>query len=227
MNIRISKLLNTTSINKKRFFNFSSQNFSRTNNIMTPVYPGDFVVVLPPWGFSKLNNYAKRKLGDRKDLQPQYGYVKKMLRKKGLTVVSGINRQKVYQSPYSEYFFEKLEKGEHDKIKVKRKSMPIAVDRIRLVDENKKIISARFIIDESGKRIRINAKTGEELIPKKTHETYKERIRTRKDGEKDTTDEFRLIRTYNNENFEKIMLKFIKKIKKKEEIESNLILRDI
>jgi hypothetical protein len=223
----LRKLL-THPTTKFSFYNTFKYNFSRVI-FQSPIYPGDKVLVLPPWKKEKLNNYASKlmRIHNKKLLIPVYGFVKKMYRRKRLARVSGVNKVLKFTSPFNENFFKALEQEKSNKIKKRVEFKPVSLDRLRLVDpKTNKRIRVKFITDESGKRKRINIETNEEFPYKLKFRTYVERHKNRKDGPKDTSDELRMKKTYKGENFALIVKNFIKKIKHKEEIESNLILKD-
>jgi hypothetical protein len=212
--------------------NFQNFNFARNVSKFIPIYPGDKVVVLPPWGISKLSSYAKKKvkLNHKDDAKVQYGTVLEVLRKKGQAVVSRINEKPKYVSPYK--FINEYEFGELNKIKRKTVNLPIAIDRVRLRDMNVKaslkILNIRIIRNEAGEKIRVRKDDGSEVpIPiRKRDFSYSKRALGRKDGSKDTSSNIRSLKNYNGENFAEIAKFFIKKIQNKESIESKLILRD-
>lgn len=237
----LNKLLKTTSggfikfnktntIDSNGIYSIRAFNFIRTTQPFVPIYPGDSVVVLPPWKNAKLNRFA-RKIADnylQKQSQLQYGYVRRIFRKKGLAIVTGVNKKEKYTTPYDPELIKKVDSGKIDEVERKYTYEPVSLDRLRLVNplNNKEKIAVKFIKDEAGQKIRINTKTKEELPIIKKHRTYEERAQKREEGPKDTSNEMRLLKTYKGENFEQIALAFIKKIKHKEAVESKLILRD-
>jgi hypothetical protein len=213
---------------KNMFYNIPKFNFARGVEKTVPIYPGDKVVVLPVWGSAKLNRFARKVVmaHNKEATKLQYGTVKRFYRKKRLVKVTGVNRKAKYTSPYSEHLFDKMEKGNLDKIKRQVTYLPVNLDRIRLVDANKKIIAVKMIKNEAGEKVRINTRTKEEVPIKLKFRTYAERTKNKKEGPRDTPDEIRMIKTYKGENFEMIAKRFIEKIKRKEEIESHLVLKD-
>lgn len=214
------------------FINFQNFNFARNVNKFVPIFPGDKVVVLPPWGMSKLSSYAKKKvsLHHKEDSKVQYGTVLRVLRKKEQAVVSRINEKPKYVSPHN--FLNDYENGDLSKIKRKTVNLPISIERVRLRDtkvkDSLKILNIKITRNEAGERIRIRKDDGTEVpIPIRSKDfSYAKRAQGRKDGLKDTNASIRSIKTYNGENFAEIAKFFIKKIQNKEAIESKLILKD-
>jgi hypothetical protein len=214
------------------FINFQNFNFARNVNKFVSIYPGDKVVVLPPWGISKLSSYAKRKvkLMHKEDAKVQYGTVLQVLRKKGQAVVSRVNEKPKYISPAK--FMTDYEFGNLNTIRKKTKNLPVALERVRLRDMtvkgSLKILNIKVTRNEAGEKIRIRKDDGNEVpIPiRKRDFSYNKRAQGRKDGTKDTAAVLRSLKTYNGENFAEIARFFIKKIQNKEAIESKLILRD-
>lgn len=215
-----------------RFINFQNFNFARNVNKFVPIFPGDKVVVLPPWGMSKLSSYAKKKvkLNHKEDSKVQYGTVLKVLRKKGQAVVSRVNEKPKFVSPYK--FMNDYENGDLSKLKRKTVNLPISIERVRLRDtqvkNSLKILNIKITRNEAGERIRLRKDDGIEVpIPIRTRDfSYSKRAQGRKDGLKDTNVSIRSLKTYNGENFAEIAKFFIKKIQNKEAIESKLILKD-
>lgn len=214
------------------FINFQNFNFARNVNKFVPIFPGDKVVVLPPWGMSKLSSYAKKKvkLNHKEDSKIQYGTVLKVLRKKGQAVVSRVNEKPKYVSPYK--FMNDYENGDLSKLKRKTVNLPLSIERVRLRDtqvkDSLKILNIKITRNEAGERIRLRKDDGIEVpIPIRTRDfSYSKRAQGRKDGLKDTNVSIRSLKTYNGENFAEIAKFFIQKIQNKEAIESKLILKD-
>jgi len=214
------------------FINFQNFNFARNVNKFVPIFPGDKVVVLPPWGMSKLSSYAKKKvkLNHKEDSKIQYGTVLKVLRKKGQAVVSRVNEKPKYVSPYK--FMNDYENGDLSKLKRKTVNLPLSIERVRLRDtqvkDSLKILNIKITRNEAGERIRLRKDDGIEVpIPIRTRDfSYSKRAQGRKDGSKDTNVSIRCLITYNGENFAEIAKFFIQKIQNKEAIESKLILKD-
>jgi ribosomal protein L24 len=210
-------------------FNFQKFNFARLVPNFVPIFTGDKVMVLPPWGTAKISKFAKLRLRlhQRKEMKIKLGTVLKVLRKKNQIVVSGVNKQPVYRSPST--FLQKYESGKFEKISVKYKEMPININRVKLrrTKNSRKPIEVKIIKNKNGKRKRIDINTKKEIkIPKRKNASYAVRNMKKGTGEKDTPADLLSEITYNGEDFTQVASFFIKNIKNKEAIEQKLILKD-
>jgi ribosomal protein L24 len=212
------------------FNSFQSYNFARNFNPFVPIYPGDKVIVLPPWGTNKISKYEKKVIQRKypKQNKIEYGTISKIYRKKGLVRVNGVNLQLKYTSP--ENFIGRYEAGDFGKIRRKYESVPVAINRVYLrdpsVSDKAIIVKAKLIKNDEGTIIRINQKTKVEIPILKKHPTYAKRVASRKEGPKDTPMAYIGVKSYRGENVEEIAKMFLRRIKEKEEIEANLILKD-
>jgi len=229
----LKNLFLKSQITNKKFalFNsFQTFNFARNLNPFVPIYPGDKVIVLPPWGTNKISKYEKKVILRKypKQTRIEYGTVSKIFRKKGLIKVNGVNLKMKYTSP--EAYLSKYESGDFSKIKRKYNSVPVAINRVYLRDlsipDRAVIAKAKLIKNNDGTYSRINQKTKAEIPILKKHPTYAKRMANRKEGPKDTTIAYVGVKTYRGENIEDIAKMFIRRIKEKSEIEANLILKD-
>lgn len=212
------------------FNSFQLFNFARNMNPFVPIYPGDKVIVLPPWGTNKISKYEKKVIQRKypKNTKIEYGTVAKIYRKKGLVRVNGVNLQLKYTSP--ENFITRYEAGDFSKIRRKYESAPVAINRVYLRDPNVAeravIVKAKLIRNDDGTIIRVNQKTKVEIPILKKHPTYSKRVANRKEGSKDTPMAFIGVKSYRGENVEEIAKMFLRRIREKEEIEANLVLKD-
>jgi hypothetical protein len=212
------------------FKSFQFFNFARNLNPFVPIYPGDKVIVLPPWGTNKISKYEKKVIQRKypKKTKIEYGTVNKIYRKKGLVRVNGVNLKLKYTSP--DNFIYKYEAGDFAKIRRKYESVPVAINRVYLRDpsvpDRAVIVRAKLIKNDDGTITRVNQKTKVEIPILKKHPTYAKRVSNRKEGAKDTPIAFIGVKSYKGENCEEIARMFLRKIKQKEEIEANLILKD-
>ncbi len=225
MQVRIRKL-------GSNFFNFQKYNFARQVQNPVPIYPGDIVVVLPPWGNQEISDYARKRLQrfQKGEIKKRTGKVLKVLRSKNMVIVSGINIKPVYKSP--SYFMKFHEKNSINYIKPSSREMPININRVKLMDPSKKKsampIEVKIVKNESGERIRLDIVTKKEIpFPKSRNNlSYNSRNLKKKTGSRDTPSDLLHQITYTGEDFTKVASFFIKKIKNKESIEQKLILKD-
>jgi hypothetical protein len=212
------------------FNSFQLFNFARNLNPFVPIYPGDKVIVLPPWGTNKISKFEKKIIQRKYPGQSkiEYGTISKVNRKKGLVKVKGVNLQMKFSSP--ENYLYKYEAGDYSKIKRKYDSAPVAINRVYLRDPNVSdramIAKAKLIKNPDGSITRVNQKTKVEIPIMKKHSTYAKRVANKKEGPKDTTISFIGVKSYRGENCEEIAKMFLRKIREKNEIEANLILKD-
>jgi hypothetical protein len=207
---------------------FKKYNFARNNNPFIPIYPGDKVLVLPPWGMNKLSNYERKVITTKfpNKIETQYGTVDKVLRKRNLAIVKGVNKKEKYVSPIS--FLGAYEMGDMAKIKRKFTCQPVEINRVFLRDpeEPGKIVKAKLVRDDKGKLMRINKKTKAEIPLVRKFRTYAQRVSKRKEGPNDTNGSLVSLKSYRGENFDEIARLFVRRLEEKKEIESRLILKD-
>lgn len=227
-----SSLYNGLNTLHTQFYNFQNFGFARNTRKITPIFRGDKVLVLPPWGTAKLSSFAKAKVKQfhKEDSKIQVGTVLRIMRKKGLAIVSNVNEKPKYVTPAK--FLNDYEFGNIQKIRRKIVNLPVALERVKLRCNSGtgkyKIVNVEMIKNEEGKTIRINKLTKQEIPSplKKRDFSYAKRALGRKDGIKDTPAPVRSTKTYFGENFVDIAKNFVSKIKSKENIESKLILKD-
>jgi ribosomal protein L24 len=225
LQVRIRKL-------GSNFVNFQKYNFARQVQNPVPIYPGDKVVVLPPWGNQKISDYARKRLQrfQKEEIKKRVGTVLRVLRTKNMITVSGINIKPVYKSP--SYFMKLYERKSLNSIKPCYREMPININRVKLRDPSKKKfaepIEVKIVKNESGERIRLDIVTKKVIpFPKSRKDlSYDSRNLKKKTGFRDTPSDLLHQITYTGEDFTKVASFFIKKIKNKESIEQKLILKD-
>jgi hypothetical protein len=216
------------------FYNLSKFYFTRNMMPFCPIYPGDRVMVLPPWGRKGLNPYKMKMLNKYPQFQKKnkiiIGKVLEMKRKKGYAIVTNTPKEKIYKP--IESFFDKYEKKGIGSVKITRRTIPIALNRIRLINtafkQNKyKVLKVEMKRGKNGKLIRVKKGTKKQLEKKQPKNcSYETRTKDKISGAMSTSKERIEIRTYKGEDYEKIARAFLDRIKEKESVESNLFLKD-
>lgn len=146
------------------------------------------------------------------------GRVIKVLRKKQQVLVQGINLKE-----------EKDELGFNEEDQVKRFiEQPIPYHYVGLYDRvTNKAVRVQYSKDEYGNRIRKVVSTGEVYPePDRGDTSFESRNKNRPTGPKDTEPNVAHEKTFVEYDFVDVAKQFLQKIKEKEAIEKNLILRD-
>jgi large subunit ribosomal protein L24 len=208
----LKQKIKSTLLNKLSLFNFSKKlpekwvlgpilaEKERNKTFTWKIFPSDEVLVI-----------------DGK-FKGKTGKVLRVYRKEKKILVSGINLVEVEEDNYF---------GEGDDVKV-FKERPIWYHHVALFDkETGKKIKVKIGKDEKGKRVRRVTKTKQILkIPEREEKTYLSRHKGKVTGPKDTDSNTVLERTFNEYDFEEVAKQFLERIKEKEKVEKNLILKD-
>lgn len=136
------------------------------------------------------------------------GIVKKVIRKKNMVIITGLNMKIKHQRASAN-------DPEAKRLQIEA---PIHVSNVALIDpETSKPAKVKRGYLEDGTRVRISKKTGA-MIPKPVFPelSYAERHKNKQDGVKDTAPDVAILKTYKGEDFEKIRKEFAEYITKRE-----------